>query len=420
MLIRLFLSFEIPVYRALTILLNFLLFRIVAIQLGANGVASVYASLSLLAFWVLGDYGMHNLILREAAKAQLASYYHSNFRLLQKRLLHSTMFCFVAAFLVTSYLSADNELPLDFTAMIIGSVLSFIAANAIAYEKILFGSGGYKVVLRTQVFSSIVAVIVAYELNFLGLSTPEYMFYLVLLSPAISALLCATIVKMKVMREPIRLGLTVGSSSIYNGSHNKLFFGLAVISMIGNGFDVYIINKYYGAEMTAAIVLSQKIINPFHTLYQSWVLQFWPKWEQELSREGAGLFSLASRIKKIAFIGLVWMSVALFGSLIFLECYAKSIFNLEVSEILIPLSFGLYRLSTAYTEPKTIVLQTEGYLKTYFIICAILNFTLIFTKISISFSGFDLYYFYISAAIIQLIAINGFVIEIIHKKAAFK
>jgi hypothetical protein len=109
----------------------------------------------------------------------------------------------------------------------------------------------------------------------------------------------------------------------------------------------------------------------------------------------------------------------LFVSLIFIEFYAKSIFNLEVNEILIPLSFGLYRLSTAYTEPKTIALQTEGYLKTYFIMCAILNFALIFTKISISFRGFELYYFYISAAIIQLLAINGFMIKKIHKEATF-
>lgn len=410
-----FKSLQSPIIRAFSILISLLLFREYSRTIGSNGVAEVHSLLSLLSLWAVGDLGFLNLLIRETAKYGGRILEGRELQLIKKRLLFFGSGCFLIVSAYGTTLSLLGTLPGGLPLFLVANLLMYLAMICTMYDKLMMGLGAYSKNLMFQMFANILGVfstIVLAAVHWLNVTT---CLFIILMIPFVSsAMSMHWVVKFRKSSPPTTTNAERGDQ--FRDRHQLLFFVLGLLSIIGNGYDIFLLNIYLGPVIAASFVVGQKLVNPFYTLLQTWIFQYWPKWESNLFQGQSAQKDVEKEVLRLTVLSFIYMVfVAAFVSLL-ASFISEKVFGLVLGDIGAVYAVVLYRVGTAISEANTSRLQTEKYLKLYIILAIVLNTALFLAKIVMLSFHFNVVSVFLAVFFIQATILNPYVTNFLSKK----
>jgi len=391
-------SIRAPVFRALVLVSNLLLFRLYASYHGAEGVAFISALTSLYSFWIVADFGLLSIIVREKSKHGSSIQFSNLKQGVGGLLLKCASTVWVVSSVLIILIPREKIGDFSIELLLINNFIFFISLLTSVYERQLFALGKYSIILLIQITSNIIASAVIYFFS----GSDDLFLYItaitVTLIPLITNIICYVFFKQYSFSAPSKESVQGQKpENFFTGDH-WYFVLLTGFSIIGNSYDAYLFYQHTSATTVVTFVGVVKLVTPFYSLLQSFIIQNWPVWENKLFTSRDNYLPLIIKevnnmqLQCVALSAPFLIVIAIFGTLM-----CKIILNLDIINNGILQGICLYRLCTAYVEPLAIALTTEGFMRKYVRIIAVLNLALIFVK-SIWLIFIQSHFFYLFAA----------------------
>ena len=231
-----------PVFRSLVLISNLVLFRLYSSYFGAEGVAFINALTSLYSYWIVADYGLLSIVVREKAKFGNTT----NFISLKRGLGGQIFKCATTVWILSSALiflnSDEKNVNFQLYLMIIINFIFYISLLTSIYERQVFAFGRYSSILVIQIVSHILIIGTIYLLHINNQLSLYLTAIFVTLIPFITNVICYYYFKNIIFNEKFNnKAYKEKKEKLINGGH-LYFFMLTGFSIIGNSYDVYLLS----------------------------------------------------------------------------------------------------------------------------------------------------------------------------------